>query len=73
MFDDGKENARKATLHLRYIFSTFLCRQCTKFEVNCLISGFMEGAKANDDEFSFRFLNVEMVVRNSTTGEIGKF
>ena len=33
----------------------------------------MEGAKANDDEFSFRFLNVEMVVRNSTTGEIAKF
>ena len=33
----------------------------------------MEGAKANDDEFSFRFLNVEMVVRNSTTEEIGKF
>ena len=33
----------------------------------------MEGANANDDEFSFRFLNVEMVVRNSTTGEIAKF
>ena len=32
----------------------------------------MEGAKANDGEFSFRFLNVEMVVRNSTTGEIAK-
>ena len=30
----------------------------------------MEGAKANDDEFSFRFLNVEMVLRNSTTGVI---
>ena len=32
----------------------------------------MEGAKANDDEFSFLFLNLEMVVRNSTTGEFAK-
>ena len=29
----------------------------------------MEGDKANDDEFHFLFLNLEMVVRNSTTVE----
>ena len=33
----------------------------------------MEGAKANDDKFSFVFLNLEMVVRNQRQESSPKF
>ena len=76
---NGNGNVKKAGLRLAKqqlctcitLFCTFLCRHSTTTAWKCLISRFMEDVnKLLRNFLQFLFLNLDMVLRNSTPGGV---
>ena len=52
------------------LFSTFLWRPLHDYDLKPPILTFYRGRGQNDDEFSFLFLNLNKILKNSTSGKV---